>query len=72
MYMKNLMLNILFCVLFSACSSSDFVFRNQTDLSVSMSPDEAQVVQTALNIFAKDYQQVFGGEVFQDEHRNPR
>jgi hypothetical protein len=68
MYMKNLMLNILFCLLFSACSSSDFVFRNQTDLSVSMSPDEAQVVQTALNIFAKDYQQVFGGEVFQDEH----
>lgn len=63
--MKKIIANIVFGLTLVGCSSGDVVFRSQTDLNVLISPNEAEVVQTALDIFAKDYHNVFGGKVIQ-------
>lgn len=67
-FVSKLILGILFGLFFSGCSSTDLVFRSGTDLNVLISPNEAQVVQTALDIFTKDYQNVFGGNIAQSEN----
>ena len=72
LYMRKLIIVFLFGLIISGCSSTDFVFRSKTDLQVSISPDETQVVQTALDILAKDYQHVFDGKLVREENRNTR
>lgn len=66
--MRKLIIVFLFGLIISGCSSTDFVFRSKTDLQVSISPDETQVVQTALDILAKDYQHVFDGKLVREEN----
>lgn len=61
--MRKLLTGILLVLVFAGCSSTDLVFKGQTDIHISISPDEAQVVQTAMDIFSNDYQRVFGGSV---------
>ncbi len=60
--MKRLLF-LLLGTIFTCCLYADVVFRNATSVEVSVSPDEAEVVRTALAIFGKDYKKVFGGEV---------
>ncbi len=53
---------------FLSCSSkSDVVFQSNMNVRASIGANEAQVVHTAFDIFAKDYKKVFGGEVSQDK-----
>lgn len=66
--MRNFVTGILFALAFISCSSTDVVFRSPHHLSVSISPDETEVVKTALDIFAGDYQKVFGGNIVQNEN----
>ena len=66
--MRNLVVFILLALAFIGCNSTDVVLRSQTDLNVSIPPDEAEVVQTALEIFSGDYQKVFGGNIVQAEN----
>ncbi len=44
-------------------SQSNFTFTKGNDLQVSINKNEAEVVLTALDIFSKDFQQVFEGKV---------
>ncbi|HRZ97713.1 MAG TPA: glycosyl hydrolase 115 family protein [Paludibacter sp.] len=44
-------------------SQSNFTFVKGNDLQVSINQNEAEVVHTALEIFSKDFQQVFQGKV---------
>jgi len=44
-------------------AQSDFTFIIGNDLQVAINKNEAEVVQTALEIFGRDYQQVFQGKV---------
>ncbi|NDV81807.1 glycosyl hydrolase 115 family protein [Bacteroides sp. 51] len=66
--MRNLIILILFALAFTSCSFDDVVLRSRADLNVSISPDEAEVVKTALDIFAGDYQKVFDGNIVPNEN----
>lgn len=58
---------ILLAALLSCNSKADIVFRSNTDMGVSISADEAEVVHTAFDILAKDYNNVFEGNLTQDK-----
>ena len=61
----------MICMLLLAGSISQFIiaqnktfdFRNGTELKVQIEKNESEVVQTALEMFSNDYQQVFNGKV---------
>lgn len=61
--MRNLLTSVLFILIFTGCSSTGLVFHSHTDLHVSISSDEAQVVQTAMDIFSNDYRNVFDANI---------
>ncbi|MFW0718453.1 glycosyl hydrolase 115 family protein [Pedobacter sp. N23S346] len=42
---------------------ADFIFKKDTDLNITISANEAAVVNTALDIFSRDYNAVFAGKV---------
>ena len=44
-------------------AQSNFTLKRGTELSVSVNKSEADVVKTAIDIFSRDYQQVFQGKV---------
>ena len=44
-------------------SQSNFILQKGINLSVSVNQSEAEVVHTAIEIFSRDYQQVFQGKV---------
>ncbi|MDD3321395.1 MAG: hypothetical protein PHS59_08130 [Paludibacter sp.] len=50
--------------------SQCFSFSNGADVKVQISKEEAEVVQSALDIFSRDYQQVFQGKVIAAENGN--
>jgi len=51
-------------------SQSNFTFIKGGDLQISINKNEAEVVRTALEIFSKDFQQVFQGKVISDSVGN--
>ena len=61
--MRNLIITLLTGIVFTFNSYADIVFRSNSDIHVSISPDESEVVQTAFEMFNNDYNRVFGGKV---------
>lgn len=51
-------------------AESGFTFKKGSDLHLSISESESEVVQTALEIFSRDYLMVFQGKVLTDEKAN--
>ena len=49
-----------------SCAGSGVTFSTGTPLTVSVSPDEDEVVMTALGIFSSDYRRVFSAQVIPD------
>ncbi|WP_165501731.1 glycosyl hydrolase 115 family protein [Pedobacter frigiditerrae] len=47
-------------------ASADFIFRNKANLNIAISSKEAEVVNTALEMFGKDYKAVFGGQILKN------
>lgn len=66
--MKHIVIGILWALALASCSSADVVLQRQTDLGVSVSADEAEVVRTALDIFAADYRKVLDGNLVPNEN----
>lgn len=61
--MKKLIVILILAGILPSDSYAEFVFRSHTNLQVTMDADEAEVVETALEIFGRDYRSVFDGDV---------
>jgi len=59
--MKKLLTAILFGMVLPCNTYADFVFKQNENVNVLLNIDEAEVVKTALDIFEKDYRNVFSG-----------
>ena len=60
---KKIFIGCLLVTAFPACVFADVIFRASATLKVSLHSEEQQVVQTAFDIFSRDYEKVFGGNV---------
>lgn len=56
-------ISLFLCSVFQTKAQSNFTLQKGTELQVSVDKDEAEVVHTAIEIFSRDYQQVFQGKV---------
>lgn len=63
MNIKKLFLLAFIALTIPYTAFADFVFRKGTNISISIEAKEAEVVQTALDIFAKDFKAVFGANI---------
>ena len=61
--MRKLILVALIGIVIPYHSFADFIFRSKANLNISISSKEAEVVNTALEMFGKDYKAVFGGQI---------
>lgn len=65
--MQRFILLLFIGLLFPYSSFADVVFRSNSNVNVSISSIEADVVQTAFDIFCKDFRAVFGGDVLKGD-----
>jgi len=57
-------LTLLLCLIVTQVKAqANFAFKKGNDLQVSVNKNEAEVVHTAIDIFSRDFQQVFQGKV---------
>ncbi len=66
--MRKLIMTLLMGIVFIYNSHADIVFRSNTNINVSIDSDEAEVVQTAFEMFGKDYKNVFGGDIIKNKN----
>ncbi|MBO9618726.1 MAG: glycosyl hydrolase 115 family protein [Niabella sp.] len=60
---KKIITGILAAFAFPLAACADIVFHKNTNLTVSINANEAAVVYTALELFEKDYRNVFDGTI---------
>ena len=63
MNINRLLLTAIFIISFSDHLLADVILKKGTDLTLSVESNEAQVVVTAVDIFARDYKAVFDGRL---------
>jgi len=61
--MKSTSLLLIVFVLFQTVTHAQFTIKNGEKLQINISKNEAEVVNTALEIFSSDYQRVFNAKV---------
>ncbi len=66
--MKNAVIVLLMGIIFPGVCFADIVFRSNTNLNVSIAAGEPETVRTALEIFQRDYNRVFTGEVIENKN----
>lgn len=66
--MRNFITIFLLGIIFPIGSYADIVFQRNRNINVSINSNESEVVQTALEIFSKDYKNVFGGNVIKNKN----
>lgn len=64
--MKKILIIVLLSCVVPFSTYANIVFRSNTNLHVSVSTNEAEVVHTAFEIFGRDYKKVFGADVVTD------